>query len=508
MIDEFQDTNELQQGIIYAVAHPGDAGRLFAVGDAKQSIYRFRQAQVSVFNQTGTDIERYTGCLPLPLNRSFRTHETLVKALNFAFDRVMLPLGEDYAGYEARPGPLTAERPSPPAHPAAPAPVEFIVFPEQDADGNHIGAEEARVWEGRTLGKRLLALKSEGFEVWDKGLQCYRPFGLGDAAILFRATTTLPLYEEQFKAVGLPYLTVSGRGYYDRPEVKDLVALLTCLQNPADDLGLAATLRSPLFNLSDETLFRLRWHRPDGVAATDPIPLLAALEAPPPTEQASQVSFAAETLRELRALTGRVRITGLLRVALDLTGYEAVLALTDHLMQDRSRPGSDAGGRSLGNVEKFLKFARERAGVSLAEFLEQIRNLREREAREGEAIAGSHDSDAVQVMSIHAAKGLEFPVVVVADLGRDQARSTTDSGLILHDPAFGLVCKHRDNNGDWQKPASYLWGEWMNQRMDLAESARQLYVACTRAGDLLILSGRQTAVELLVEHSAGILGNR
>jgi ATP-dependent helicase/nuclease subunit A len=492
MIDEFQDTNELQQGIIYAVAHPSDAGRLFAVGDAKQSIYRFRQAQVSVFNQTGTDIEGYTGCSPLPLNCSFRTHETLVEALNFAFDRVMRPLGETYAGYEARPGPLKAERPSPPAHPAAPAPVELIVFPEQDADGNHIGAEEARVWEGRTLAERLMALKSEGFQVWDKGLQCYRPFRLSDAAILFRATTTLPLFEEQFKTVGLPYLTVSGRGYYDRPEVKDLVALLTCLQNPADDLGLAATLRSPLFNLSDETLFQLRWHGPDGMATTDPIPLLAALEAPPPNEQASQVNFAAETLRELRAMTGRVWIAGLLRVALDLTGYEAVLALTDHLIQNPSRSGSDGGGRSLGNVEKFLKFARERAGVSLSEFLEQLRNLREREAREGEAIAGSHDREAVQLMSIHAAKGLEFPVVVVADLGRDQARSS-DSSLILHDPAFGLVCKHRDEDGDWQKPASYLWGEWMNQRMDLAESARQLYVACTRAGDLLILSGRQTA---------------
>ena len=315
--------------------------------------------------------------------------------------------------------------------------------------------------------------------VWDTDAEIFRPFRFKDAAILFRATTSLPLYEEVFKQKQLPYLTVSGRGYYDRPEVQNLMALLAVLHNPGDDLSLAAVLRSALFGLSDETLYRLRWRDPEGQRPDEPRPLKLALADPPATDQADAILHARAVLGELWAEAGRVDVWRLLRLALDRTAYETTLALRDQ--------AGEGGGRQLSNVQKFLGMAREKGGANLSDFLRRVTDLRAAEAREGEALGREPESGAVQLMSIHASKGLEFPVVVVADLGRSPRGS---SEYILHDPAIGLVCKVRDGNGDWQSPPSYGWGRWQVEQMEEAENKRLLYVACTRAADRLILSGK------------------
>lgn len=481
MVDEFQDTNQTQRDIVYALAPPRDPGRLFVVGDAKQSIYRFRQAQVTIFNRTGMEIEELTGHPPARLSRSFRTHGGLLTALNRLFDRILAPLGDEYADFEAQPGALNPHRNPPPVQEVAPAPVEVITLPARDAEEENVSAEQARIWEARLLAARLHELQSGGFLVWDKGKRAYRPFRFDDAAILFRATTSLPLYETEFKLAGLPYLTVSGRGYYDRPEVQDLISLLIGLYNPGDDLNLATALRSPLFSLSDETLYRLRWRSPDNQRAEAVIPFIEALRQPPPTDEPAAVNFAAGVLADLWSQAGQVDVWRLARRALDRTGYEATLALSD--------ADQGGGGRQLNNVHKFMELARQWGGADLSEFLRRIQDLRAREAREGEALGSAPQSGAVQLMSIHAAKGLEFPVVVVADLGR-AGRGGFGSPRILGDPVFGLACKYRDANGDWQKPAGYAWAEWLHGRMESAESKRLLYVACTRAADLLILSGK------------------
>jgi ATP-dependent helicase/nuclease subunit A len=482
MVDEFQDTNQAQQQIVYALAHPGDAGRLFVVGDAKQSIYRFRQAQVGVFNRTAQDIQRLSGFPPAPLSGSFRTHAALVAALNDLFERLLQPIGDRHQDFEARPGPLRPQRPSPDDRP----PVELLLLPAKKADDAKVNAEEARILEARLLAERLLDLQASAFPVWDKDENRYRPFRFDDAALLFRSTSSLALYEEQFKALGLPYLTISGRGYFDRPEVRALIALLACLYTPLDDLNLAAALRSALFNLNDETLYLLRWHKsgqgsePDALSDA-PIPYQQALRQPPATDQADAIAFAAQVLNELWKMAGRAPVWSLLRTALDRTGLEAALALND---LDRAN-----GGRQRSNLVKFLNLARQDGSANLSAFLRTLDDLRANEAREGEGPADAPESGAVQVMTIHASKGLEFPVVAVADLGREKNKAGSVKRL-LHDPAFGLACMVRDVNGDWQKPAGFFWADWLNKRMDAAESKRLLYVACTRAADLLLLSGK------------------
>jgi len=479
MVDEFQDTNQIQQRIVYALAPPEDTGKLLVVGDSKQSIYRFRQAQVGIFNQTKNYIRRVTNEPPVQLDTSFRAHKDLVSAFNNLFEQIMAPMGDTFSEFEAQPGSLRSDREPSPELPSA---VEVLVIPEKNDQDEKISAEEARIWEAGWIAQRLMDLKQTRFPVWDRSLNegngDYRLFEFRDAAVLFRATTNFPLYEAEFKRAGLPYLTISGRGYYDRQEVQDLIALLAALANPSDDLNLAAALRSPLFSINDETLYRLRWHTPGGGIADVPIKYKKALAEPPPTSQEGLVERAHMILSGLWSQTGRVDIWTLLRRALDETGYETTLARND-----------EETGRQRANVAKFLSFARERGGISISEFLRRIQDLQLREAREGEALGREPESGAVQLMSIHAAKGLEFPVVVVADLGR-RRRSGFGSPHLLHDPIFGAVCKIRDQYGDWQKPAGYAWGEWLEERMEEAERKRLLYVACTRSADLLLLSGQ------------------
>ena len=478
LVDEFQDTNLRQQEIIYALAPPADPGKLFVVGDAKQSIYRFRQAQVSIFQQTIKDVQRITGFKPEKLRISFRSHGSLVTALNELFDEVFQPLAAEYKAYEALPGPLSANRKSPLDSNSISSPVEILVLPNKLPDGTKINAEEGRIWEARWIAERLHNLHENGVQVFDHAIGAYIPFEYRHAAILFRATTQFPLYEEEFKSFGLPYLTISGRGYFNRPEINDILALLACIDNPMDDLNLATALRSPLFCLSDDTLFKLRWLSTNNTLSKTPIKYAHSLANPPGTSQNKQVKDSYEILSHLWNNKGRQEISIILQDILDLTAYEATLAFSD-----------GENDRQLSNVKKFMQFVLQHQGVSLSKFIRLVQDLRARETREGEAVGRTPEGGGVQLMSIHAAKGLEFPVVCVADLGRSRSGARSSS-IIKQDPSFGIAIKIRDQDGSWIEPGSYFLASRLDYRMDEAEEKRLLYVAATRASEMLILSGR------------------
>ena len=259
LVDEFQDTNAAQWDIVRGLADPAQPGSLFVVGDAKQSIYQFRGADVSVFEQVrGTIIAAGGG--DVALVRSFRSHQRLIDAFNHLFKTI---LAKDptspVADYEIELGePMTAFREQAPTeHPA----LELLLIDKGVVEGED-RAEQCRRWEAYEIARRLRHLvEVERRLVFDRVEKVHRPIGYGDVALLFQSMSNVNVYEDVFKAAGLPFVTVAGRGYYSRQEVWDLLNLLTALHNPADDLRVASALRSPLFNLSDDALLALRLRR-------------------------------------------------------------------------------------------------------------------------------------------------------------------------------------------------------------------------------------------------------
>lgn len=458
LVDEFQDTNDRQRQIVYALAGfapPGSGsdlgagerspGSLFIVGDAKQSIYKFRGADVTVFRQVQADIAR-AGGLAVDLDLTFRAHKPLLDQLSPLLGAILGEREDPSRPYEVPFAPLQANRLGPKQ--AKDPYIEFHLGLGEDAEaGREIAAE--------ALAGRLHDLRGEGFE-W------------GDMALLFRASTAFGVYEDALERHGIPFVTVAGRGFYNRPEIRDLLNALAAIADPSDDLALAGLLRSPAIGLSDLELYELR-SGPAGEgpgAAASPRPCWPALQA----ATAPNPRRAAEILAGLHALAGRAPVAEVLKRFLDLTGLPAIL---------RSAPG---GERMLRNVEKLLADAHRSRLVGIGEFLAYVQTLREAGLREGEAPVEA--GGAVQLMTVHKSKGLEFPLVVIADAAYEPR---PPGGGALFDPALGLLPGLKD--AAEARPLIWNLAHLDELARERAEDLRLLYVAATRAKEKLLVSG-------------------
>ncbi len=468
MVDEFQDTNARQWEIVRSLADPAQPGSLFVVGDQKQSIYAFRGADVRVFGEVRQEIARLGGD-EVALARSFRTHQPLVDGFNALFAHILTRSDDPYIrAYETDlDTPMEAARLDAPSdHPAL-----EVLLVDSDAVKD---SETARRWEAYEIARRLQQLVADDVPIFDKKAQVHRPIQYDDMVLLFQSMSNITLYEEVFKALKLPFVTVAGKGYYDRQEVWDLINLLRGLYNPLDNLALASALRSPLFGLSDDALLALRLLRAAGGERLSLRDALNHADALPANEH-DLVAFAADCLTELEALAGRVTISELLRAALVRTGYLATLsALPD-------------GARRRGNIEKLLDKAESSGKVTLGAFSQYLEDLSASEAREGEAaldITGS-----VTLMSVHKSKGLEYPLVVLVD-------STWESGnwgsdLLLRRDEGWLACRVYDEaEAKAVDTFAYRQAKRLNDLREGAERKRLLYVAATRAQDYLLVTGR------------------
>lgn len=461
LVDEFQDTNERQREIVYALVSADSSDALFVVGDAKQSIYRFRGADVTVFRRVQEDVSATGEVVALDL--TFRAHRGLVETVNRLLAPVMGEAERPGRPYEVPFAPLRAYRTEP--KPGVKAPyVEF-----------HLGLGE-RAHEGRRaaadgLAERLLALREhEGID-W------------ADVALLFRASTAFSVYEDGLERAGIPFVTVAGRGFYERYEVRALLNALQAAADPADDLALVGFLRSPAVGgvgLSDATLYLLRFPPSEIVPREEDTPcaIWSILHHPalpdivPPDELARALQ-GRDLIAELHDLAGRVSVAALLKRLLDQSGYRAAVRAT----------GGPAGGpRALRNVDKLLVDAHASGLVSVRAFAEYVRALRDVGARESEA--PTEAGSAVQLMTVHKAKGLEFPVVVIADASH--GGHWRSAGVLL-DERLGVVVSARDEDG--RRPAAYGLAAVRDGERDAAEDRRLLYVAATRAEEKLLVSG-------------------
>ncbi len=480
MVDEFQDTNERQRQIIEALAGP-EPGRLFVVGDPKQSIYAFRGADVRVFHEVRRAILAGGGQEVL-LNRSFRTHARLIGAFNDLFSALLQQGAGQQAAYEVDYGPgMEAHRPAP-DHTPLRTPLH-IILPRKHDDWD---ADDMRRWEAYEIARHIHAQVAAEAPVWDG--DDYRPLRYGDVAILFRALTSSPLYEEVFKANNLPYLTIAGKGYYDQQEVWDVLNALRALHNPADDLALACVLRSPMVGLSDEGLLTLRLARDESGERYRLWEALTLPDLPISTDDACAVRLAHDSLTRLEALAGRIPIGELIEVLLEETAYEAIVT------------GLPDGDRRRGNLDKLLDRARASGRVVLGAFMRYIDDLTSIEPREGEAPLA--ESGAVQLMSIHKSKGLEFPMVVLADVTRRPPRDKRHA--LRLDPQYGAA--PRAPGESEQEPFIYWAAEQATAQRDEAEKKRLFYVAATRAADYLVVTGNATGKNNPLQDLAEVFG--
>ena len=453
LVDEFQDTNQRQRQIVYALTgfnSPSPATphspstSLFVVGDAKQSIYRFRGADVTVFRQVQADIAT-AGGLPLDFDLTFRTHKPLLAGINALLAPILGERDDPARPYDVPFAPLRAYRQSPKSEAVAAPYIEFILGLGEDAGSGRAAAAGA-------LAARL------------QGLQALEEFEWGDMALLFRASTAFDVYENALEAAGIPFVTVAGRGFYDRPEIRDLLNALAAIADPTDDLAMAGLLRSPAIGLSDADLYVLRFTNGDDT----PCSLWEALQSP--EDLTSITARAQNIISGLRALVGRAPAAEVLKRYLDLTGYHIML-------------GQAPSGRRLQrNVDKLLADAHRSRMVSLEDFLAYVQTLRDVDTREGEAPVEA--AGAVHLMTVHKAKGLEFPLVVIADAAH---QSRVWSEPVLLNEKLGLLPGLRADDGT----RSLVWrlSSLTESERDEAEDKRLLYVAATRAQEKLLVNG-------------------
>ncbi len=455
LVDEFQDTNQRQRKIIEDISGRRP-GKLFVVGDGRQSIYRFRGADVAVFQRIQADISGRGGRL-LSLDMTFRSHAGLNETLGQLLAPSMAPSEDPPPDYWVAYSALQPARPDP--LPAIHAPfIEFVL-------GQGETAKQGRPAAALALSRRLLELKEIGqIDKWDH------------VALLFRSTRTFTEYEDALEKAGIPTVTVAGRGFYDRPEIRDFLNLLRSLADPWDDLAVAGLLRSPAFGLPDAALFRLRW--PQGfISGGKPQSLYQALSgllagsaSPLSSEDTVRAVRAARFMRDFSPLVDRLPVADLLKRIVDELDLRAILAT--------------ARNRLWRNLDKLLADAQTSGLIQVSAFLEYLQTLRDVGAREGEASVESQG--AVRLMSIHKSKGLEFDWVVLADAAN---RGANSSQPVIYIPEVGLGLKPDRPEG---LPLAYRLVKKLDDHQELAENRRLLYVALTRAREKVIISGHLT----------------
>ncbi|MDE3089366.1 MAG: UvrD-helicase domain-containing protein [Chloroflexota bacterium] len=453
LVDEFQDTNDHQRRIVYALSgfrYSPLATRhsLFIVGDGKQSIYRFRGGDVTVLRRVQADLAA-SGGAAFNLDLTYRAHAPLVAQLNALLEPILGAADDPARPYAIPFSPLRAFRREPVKGIRAPF-IEFCL-------GVGENAEEGRAATAHALAARLRRWHDDERVEW------------GDIALLFRASAHFADYEAAFERAGIPFVTVAGKGFYERPEVRDLLNALAAVADPTDDLALAGALRSPAFGLRDGALYLLRR---DGETKRS---FWAALHGELPVgalapDDAARAVRAREILGEATRLAGRVSVAALLKSFLDATDYRAIL----RRVPDTERPRR--------NVDKLLADAHASGLVSVSEFLEYVQTLRDVEAREGEAPVEA--GAAVQLMTVHKAKGLEFSVVVIADAAHTPRHAHARGAWL--DPQLGPLFSIVE--GDERSVMDRLGAQRDADQAD-AEERRLLYVAATRAKDKLLVCG-------------------
>lgn len=450
LVDEFQDTSDIQWAILNRLTEEIFAGQgadkpmrptLFVVGDAKQSIYRFREANYRLIENVLKKIETH---IPpqmreiLTLDENFRSTPEIIETVNRVFTALWK---KEYQ-------PSEADRKE---HRGSVRLIELV--PPPSFEDGHAGPTEAEILAREIKGVveyRTMIYEKIGND-WKE-----REAGYGDCAVLIQSRTKLKEYEAALQKEGIPYRVVGGIGFYEEDEIQAIMNVLFFLWNRDDKLSLASALKSPLFGLTDKDIFDLLQ---DG----DMISGLRRLR-----------SGAWGLLNDWARYAGTEPLAGLIhRIVRDTGAY---------VRFGRRNP------QAVFNIDKLLDTAREfdrRGYTTLQDFVEWVKNIREAEQREATADMNLPGfQGAVSVMTVHKAKGLEFPVVFLPGMNQQPRSLSTGPLAIIEESRDGVRMAVKDN-------ANPLYNElWTRENEELRrEHQRLLYVAMTRARDRLFMIG-------------------
>ena len=447
LVDETQDIDGLQAQIIDLLSA---GGNLMVVGDAQQSIYGFRYADPRVFEAWQVRAETDGGRL-VPLQANFRSHPDILAFVEKVFGH----------WWGARFLVLQPMRPAAPAHDEPR--VQVWVMPQRDAAAEaRLVASQIHHW-----------VCTESLTVHDPETGELRPAQYGDFALLFHQFTKVGAFEQAFRTVGVPYYVVGGgRGYWTQYEVRDLTNLLRALSDPEDDLALAAVLRSPFVGLSMDALMSLTLH-----AEQADLPLRLCLQADLALEDADRARLEAflAWFEPLCLRVGEWSVGALLARALEASQYESRL-----LAQ------GEAGRQAVANVRKLLAMALEQPTVAPRDFAAQLELTSRLEQREGNAPTYEESANVVRFYTVHAAKGLEFPVVFVVDTAYSLRPREVGLEVDADKGIVALQVVRPDVPTPYEPLPLKVLREQADARED-AEGLRKLYVALTRARDYLIV---------------------
>ena len=329
--------------------------------------------------------------------------------------------------------------------------------------------------EARRLARRLRERLDAGWPIFDRAAKVVRPAHAGDVALLFRAMTDLWPYELALADEGFDYHTIGGSAFYAQQEVHDVINLLSVIEDPFDEIAVAGALRSPFFGVSDEGLFRLATTLEDG-GLTAGLYRLGEVDGLSNLDR-GRAARALELLSRWRADKDRIPMARLVARVLDESGFEGALVC------------EFLGDRKLANTRKIVRLARDfdrQGGFTLAEFVARLRADLENEPREEQAATTDEAGASVRLMSIHQAKGLEFPIVVLPDLARSSPPRSPmvacrpDLGLVVRPPQAGPTSGDAASDQETRDP---VWRAYLTLERadDEQESLRLFYVAATRA---------------------------
>ena len=496
LLDEFQDTDPIQLDLAILLTSSPDAdpateltplpGRLFVVGDPKQSIYRFRRADIAMYLRAGDRI----GAARAVLTANFRSSAAVIEWVNGVFADVITAQPDVQPAFVA----LDVCREGRRDH----GTVTVLGADPHDNSAGDVSAQVLREREATDVARTVAAALAEQWPVGD-GDGGLRPCRADDIAVLLPARTSLPMLEAALTGLGVPFRAENSSVVYVAPEIRHLLLALRAAADPTDELALVATLRTPLYGCSDVELYDWttaggRWNvfadPPDGLAGG---PVAEAIAHVGSIARRVGRSAPAELLDAI------VEERRMLETALAGADARDVWRRVRYVV-DQARAWTDAGGRG---VRRYLRWASFQAS----------------EGRASDTILPERDHDAVRIMTVHAAKGLEFPITVLAGMTTKQQARTTMSVVWLRPP--GARSEDAAPSTGWalvdRKSELFEQYQPLDEQMGDAERRRLLYVACTRAVDHLVVSlhrkpektdegtAKSTSATVLAE--AGAAGN-